>query len=239
MSQTLRNSVPLAVACALLAACGGGSGSLADKSPAQIAQAANDAVAKAQSVHMAGKVNTDGQDVTMDLVITSPKGFSGTMALQGKGSFMITSTDGATFYLTPDQQFWTSFGGTDPTVVQALVGKCLTVTSADTGFGGLVSGFSALTDLGQISKPLSNTSSLTKGATTTINGQQAVELKASDGSTIDIATQGTAYPLRISKSGSSGGSVDLDQWDSAGSISAPSGCQTLTDLIGGLASPTP
>ncbi len=168
--NAVRITATIIVSCGVLAACGSAAGTatatgLTDKSPTQIAQAARDAVAKAHSVHLKGNISSNGVDYALDLVVNSPKGLDGTMALSGKGSFVITTVDGGTFYLKPDQQFWTTYGGSDPAVLQVLNGKCITVTSADSGFGSLVSGFSSLTDLGQIfsKPPLSNPTTLSTG----------------------------------------------------------------------------
>jgi hypothetical protein len=235
--------IPLVLAGALLAACGSSSAQgagLADKSASQIAQAVSAAVSNASSVHMAGAVDSSGQNISFDVAIVSPKGLSGTMTLQGKGSFKIVSENGATFYVTPDQQFWTSFAGSNSAVVQELVGKCISASGSSAGFGSLTQGVSSLTNIHQLfSKPLSNTSGLTKGAVTTLNGRQVIKLIGSEGSVMDVPTQGDPLPVELSKPGSNGGTVDFDHWNSEGSISAPSGCVDFTQIAGSLASPTP
>jgi hypothetical protein len=197
------------------------------------------AASRAQSVHLAGSVATNGTNVSLDVIIARPKGFSGTITLEGKGKFGITTVAGSGFYLTPDAQAWASVGNNNPAFLQLVAGRCFTATSGDSGFGGLVSGLSAFTNFDELFGKIIGDSSLTKGPITTVNGQPAIELKTGDGSLLDVATSGAPYPIEISKSGPPGGKLDFDQWNAVRAVNAPTGCVPLRALVGGHASPTP
>jgi len=242
MSPARARFIFLPLAAVVLAACGGGSSTgqqngIANDSASQIAQMVRSALGSYSSVHMTGSVNSSGKNIGLDVIVVSPHGVDGTISISGSGSFRLITKDGATFYFTPDQQFWTTFAGSaGPAVLQQLIGKCVIATSATSGFGSLSSGVASLTDL-QHAFASGLTGKITKGAVHTANGQEAVPLTVSDGTVVEVPTQGSALPVEISKGG--GGKIELGQWNQAGTVSTPTGCVDINQLEQGLALPTP
>jgi hypothetical protein len=222
-------------AAIVVAACGG-SGGTADESPSQIAAATKQAAQAASSFHIKGDANSSGTLITLDLTVKEPHAVQGSMSISGKGSFQIATTDGSTYYMTPDDQFWSSYAS--PPAAQVLSGKCLTASAGDSGFGQLTEGFGKLTDLGSLFST-TDANSLTKGSQTTVDGQSAIPLTDSKGNELDVAATGQPLPLRLK--GTGGTDIQFDQWNSDVTISPPQGCLSVSDLqqqLGG-AAPTP
>jgi hypothetical protein len=48
-----------------------------------------------------------------------------------------------------------------------------------------------------------------------------VILKATDGSTVDIASSGPAYPVRVTTTGSDAAVYSLSNWNGVGAFTAP------------------
>ena len=236
---------PLAFTCVAAAACGSSSSSgsangIANESAAQIAHDVSKAIDAATSLHMSGSGSSNGSRFALDATIVPPSGLSGDFTLNGKGSFKLVTNDGKTFYMTPDHEFWTNYGGSNPAVLQLLNGKCILATDSSVGFGSLSAGFSSFANIRQLfSTALDNASGLTKEGVSTVDGQQVVKIKAADGSELSVATDGSPLPVEFSKSGSEGGSVKFDHWNAAGPISAPSGCIDFSKLAQSFPTPTP
>jgi len=95
--------------------------------------------------------------------------------------------------------------------------------------------FAALTEpTGELSFILRNpTISLTKGATTTVDGQKAIELKTKGklyNGAIYIAANGTPYPLLILKQGRETARITFTNWDHPAQLAAPTGAVALASL---------
>jgi len=226
-----------------LGACGsgsssnGGSGDRSSESAAQIVQDVRSSLAGFSSVHLGGTTSSSGKNYTFDLIVVPPRGLAGTISSSGAGSFKLVTTDNGTFYLTPDQQFWSTYAGSlGSSYVQQLAGKCFTTPGSGSQFGSLSTDFGKISDL-RHSFDSSVIGTVTKGAERTVNGQQVIPLKASDGTEIDVPAQGAALPVQVSQS--SGVTMTLTQWNQAGTISAPTNCVSITQLLQGLAIPTP
>ncbi len=74
---------------------------------------------------------------------------------------------------------------------------------------------------------------LTKGATTTIGGQQAIELKETGTpytGSIYIATAGKPYPILIVKHGQETGQTTFSGWNQPITLSAPANAIELSKL---------
>src|ERR1035441_10021106 len=69
----------------------------------------------------------------------------------------------------------------------------------------------------------------------TIGGEQALVLAGSDGSTLDVAAHGNAYPLRaIAPKSAKAGEITFSQWNAVPVITAPPAGQVvnLSQLTG-------
>jgi hypothetical protein len=214
-----------------LAACGssGSSGSsdngVASKSADQIVAAAQSAANGLGSVHVAGTVSTGAQPVTMDLDLANGKGGRGSMSASGL-SFQIISL-GQTAYFSGGQSFWQRFGG--QAAAQLLQGKWLKAPAT-----GSFGSFAKLTDMQTLfSKLLASRGSLTKGSTSTVNGQKVIAINDSaHGGTLYVATTGKPYPIRVANSGSTGGQLTFDRFNEQVSLTAPPNAIDISSLKG-------
>ena len=78
--------------------------------------------------------------------------------------------------------------------------------------------FSALSALTDISADLSSAGTVTSGGTGTVDGQSVVILKAADGTTVDIAGAGTAYPVQVRTDTAV---HQLSDWNGVGTFTPP------------------
>jgi hypothetical protein len=228
---------PIALASLLLVfgalpGCGGGSSSssssgsgVQDKSPEDILAATKVASDAARSVHVSGSIVSGGSPITLDMSLLAGKGGRGQLS-EGGLSFELIQV-GDTVYIKGSPAFYKHIGGS--AAAQLLQGKWLKAPASNSDFSSL----SQLTDLRQlVDQTLSNHgSSLAKIGTSTINGQKVVGITdKSKGGTLYIATTGTPYPIQIAKSGSGGGKINFDRWNSSVTVAAPANAIDVTQL---------
>jgi hypothetical protein len=121
---------------------GGGGGdaeSYADTSVDQIQKDVEAAMNELESVHLSGSIiDEEDGEITMDVTVSRDGDCTGTMALDGKGSFEILAVDGVS-YFKADEEFWTSQAGEDaaPMLMGAIGDKWATDSSDPEGFGEL------------------------------------------------------------------------------------------------------
>lgn len=217
------------LAAVLLTACGGSSGGdngeAAKKGP-EVAKDAAAALDKAGSVHIAGTVDSDEQQETLALDLQGSDA-SGTIGMGGQ-EVQLISAGGKVFVQAPTE-FWTS-QGLPAQAGTALGGKWVTVpqqaaSSLDTFT------LKSLTD--ELRNP-SDSTIKDPVTTTTLDGKKVVVVSQEDGSTVDVAAEGTAYPVKFeNKSSSSGGAITLSEFGKKSDIKAPAGALDLSSLMGG------
>lgn len=105
----------------VLSACGSGSDSYEDTAPDDIAKDVADAMKEVTSLHMAGTLTQDGQNIDVDLAMAESGNCEGTMSFEGQGSLdlIVTGGDG---YFKPDEQFWRSQAGSQADTIIGMVG---------------------------------------------------------------------------------------------------------------------
>jgi hypothetical protein len=217
------------LAAVLLAACGGGSGSgngEADKKGPQVAKDAAAALDKAGSAHVTATLASAGQREKVDLDMRGTD-TSGTVTI-GAQAVKIIST-GGNLYLQAPAEFFTAQGLSAEQAGQ-LVGKWVTLPKQS---GGGLGDFNLKSLSGELRKPSSGT---TKNAvkTATVNGTKVVVVTESDGSTVDVAAEGAAYPLRFqNKSSDNSGTITLSDFGKKFAIAAPPSPVPLPSLTGG------
>lgn len=214
---------------ALVSACGSSSDNgVASKSPDQILSAAMNAVNGAKSVHVTGSGVGSGSPVSVNLDLASGKGARGSISQGGLGFQVILV--GQTLYLSGSPEFWRHFGGA--AAAQLLQGKWLQAPANSGSFASL----STLTDMRRLFSSLSHHGTLTKGGTTTINGQKAVAVTDSGkGGTLYVATTGPSYPVEIVNGGAQGGRLVFDHYNQPVALSPPANAinvQQLQSLAG-------
>jgi hypothetical protein len=218
-------SLAVSAAVATIAGCGGASSNgVAAKSPDEILVAARNAVSDAKSVHVAGSVANGSTLVTVNLGLAAGKGGSGRMSVRGLTFDVIVVK--RVVYLKGSDSVWRHFGGN--AAVQLLHGKWLRGPAT-----GQLASFAALTNLhflfGQL---VSNHGALSKGGTSTVDGQKVVAVKdTTGGETLYVATTGKPYPIKIARTGGRGvGHLTFDRYNEPVSVSAPANSIDISKL---------
>lgn len=225
--QVLRAVAAAAILSLTVAACGGGgngSGNgVASKSPAEIVNAAHDAIASASAVHVAGSLLSSGASVSLDLNLVSAKGGRGVMSENGL-TFQIIAV-GQNVYIQASRAVWSHFVG--PAAAKLLDGRWLQAPAT-----GQFASVAALTDLRRIyGTVLPSHGGLKKGAVTTVNGRKAVAVTSTaTGETVYVATTGKPYPVAVVKSGSGGGRIVFDRINHPVSLAPPANALDLSKL---------
>ncbi len=220
--------VPIALAA--LAGCGDSSSSgngVSSKTPTEIVSAAKTAADSASSVHVTGSIVNAGSTIALDMELLKGTGGRGKLSQDGL-SFELVEVGGSV-YIKGSPAFYRHFAG--GAAAQLLQGKWLKAPADSGSFATLGS----LTDLRKLlDSTLASHGSLSKGATTKIEGQEAVGVKdLSRGGTLYVATTGKPYPLRIAKSGSGGGAVTFSDWNAPVTVTAPAKAVDLSQLESG------
>jgi hypothetical protein len=212
-----------------LGGCGSSGGDsssngIESKTPAEILAAATAAADSASSVHVSGSIVSAGSPITLDLELVSGKGGRGQIS-EGGLSFNLIQVDD-TAYISGSPAFYSHFGG--PAAAQLLEGKWLKAPATSGSFSSLGS----LTDLNQLlNTALSDHGALSKGPTTTIDGQRVLSVSdASHGGTLYVATTGKPYPIEISKAGKTGGKITFSDWNAPVTLEAPKDAIDLSQL---------
>lgn len=220
----------LALIAAGLSGCGSSSSSgngVAAKSPSEIVSAARAAADSASSVHVNGSIVNAGAPITLDMELLTGKGGRGQLSENGL-SFELVEV-GGDVYIKGSPAFYRHFAG--GAAAQLLDGKWLKAPAATGSFASLGS----LTDLRKLlDSTLASHGALAKGATSTIEGQQAIGVKdLSRGGVLYVATTGKPYPLQITKGGSGGGKVSFSHWNAPVTLKAPANAVDLSQLESG------
>ena len=155
--------LPLIIGSLILAACGSQPpSSITSESAQQVAQQVANALSNQHSVHLKGTVTRNGQNIALDITAVKPKALDGTLNIAGTGGFKIATSDGATFYITPDDQFWQTYSGGNSLAEQLLSGRCISADSSTPGVGQLTTGVQEITGIlsPNVGGELSNTNDL-------------------------------------------------------------------------------
>jgi hypothetical protein len=204
------------------AAASSAAGGLAGASAAQILTAAQKAFASASSVRLSGTVSDGGQKISIDLRVKRGAGATGTLTLDGKP--VTIRRIGKTAYVRGSSAFYAAL--MDASTARLLEGKWLKMSSSSKDFASLLQ----LTDLQTFAKGVfTPTGAVGKGAVTTYAGHRVVELRDGDGSTLDVALDGPAYPLRVTGPASAGAGQGLTftAYGAAVPLSAPPASQVV------------
>ncbi len=215
----------------LLAGCGSSSSStgngVASKTPTQIIAAAKAAAASAVSAHVAGSIVSEGKPILLDMELVAGKGGKGRITVEGLAVNLI-QVDRAV-YINGSTAFYKRLAGS--AAAQLLQGKWLKAPASSSNFES----FSQLTDLRKlIGSTLAAHGKLTRGQTTTMDGQKVIGLTdgAKEG-TLYVATTGAPYPIALVKKGSSGGKIVFDRWNKPVTITPPKNSVNINQLQSG------
>lgn len=217
---------PLALAGAL-AGCGGSASSdIASKPAAAILTAARSAAESASSVHVVSNASQDkGKLSAKSNLELASNGGRAQLSFLGISSETIRIAN--TLYVKGSRSFYTRLSRRGLHVPR---GAWLKTTANSPSLGQLA----ALTDAtSELHLLIKNTGTLTKGTTTTINGQKAIELKEATKhftSTIYIATTGSPYPIEIIKHGRETSQTTFSGWNQPTPLAAPANAVELANL---------
>jgi hypothetical protein len=200
----------------LLAGCGGSTDNgVASKSATEILAAAKAAAQSATSVRIISKNAQGPLTLTVNLELSSNAGRG---HISGLGVDFEVIRIGGTLYLKGNPTFYQRLGGA---AAHASPGAWLKAPVKS----GPLAQFAGFTDLpGEVGRLLSTAKPVTKGTTTTTNGQKTVELKQAGQlytGKIYIATTGNPYPVQITKTGRETGHTTLTNWNQPVSLTAP------------------
>lgn len=225
-----------------LSGCGS-SESLDTKSAAAILAASRAAAQKASTVHvhsqfyataiLRGKKRTDKPKTklvptsTIELQLAGERGGRARVAYLGRESEAIRI--GNTLYVKSGPQFYERLE--QRTHAHVPPGTWVKTTAN----GSETSQFAAFTEPGGeltllLAKPIV---SLTKGPTTTVKGQKAIELRTKGKlytGAIYIAASGTPYPIEIVRHGQEPGTITFTRWSDPVTVAAPADALQLSSL---------
>jgi hypothetical protein len=221
--------VVAALAAALVLAACGGKGTTTTKSPSkpadngvaakdanQILSDAKTALRGASSVHLTGAFADSGNRFGLDMRVGRGAA-TGSFTVQGS-QLNVLAVDGK-FYLR-GKLFWQKTGGAQ--LANAIGDRWVLVPPSSTAAASFAD-FKKLTELDAYADEfLKPTGTISKGQTGSVNGQPAVALKDSDGSSLWVATSGSPLPLRIEpKDTGTGDKLDFVDYNAPVSATAP------------------
>ncbi len=205
-----------------LSACGSGD-NLASKSPADIVKTVTAAMKSLKSVHLSGSISSGGQEQQIDMGADTAGNCSGTMGIGG-GTAHVLSVGGAS-YLKGDAAFWHAAGGSSGDQALALLGSKWAKMPSSSDFSQVCNLTKLFSKIGDVKGTLS------KGATTTINGMKALEIISKDASGtthIFVALDGAHYIVRADEiTGTEPGSLTLSKFNEPIDAKAPAS----TDVV--------
>jgi hypothetical protein len=210
-------TLALAIAVAGLAGCGGSADNgVSSKNASGILAAAKAAAQSATAVHVESQAAQGPLKLALNLELTSNGGHA---HISGLGVDFEVIRIGGTLYVKGNPAFYQRLGGA---AAHASPGTWLKAPVKS----GPLAQFAAFTDLpGEVGRLLSTAKPVTKGTTTTTNGQKTVELKQAGQlytGKIYVATTGKPYPVQITKTGRETGRTTFTNWNQPVSLSAPS-----------------
>lgn len=213
----------LGAASLLLGACG--SSPLEGKTGPEVAAAAADALEAAGSVHVAGTMSTDGQEGQIDLQLQGEDAI-GSITLGGTEIQLITA--GGAVYAQAPLEFWTSFG--IPDGAAAMFENRWVTVPGEAGAGFAEFSLAGFAD--ELRNPSDGAikDEVSEGE---VDGEDVVVVEQENGSTLKVADDDPAYPLEMTNSGDSTGTVTFDRFGETTDISAPVNPLDLSQLAGG------
>ncbi|WP_182525322.1 hypothetical protein [Nocardioides dongkuii] len=222
-------------AAALLTGCGGDddgdngnkggsdASSFTDQSAVDIVTEAKDAMGTLESVKVSGSIDTDGEEVALDLAMNTEGTCEGSVSIDG-ANLELLGVDGTTWF-KPDEAFWRQQAGEQAEMVMKTVGDRWVVVPAGEG------GFSELCDLDSLLDQMLSDSdededSYEKGDVEDVDGTEAIAITnvdAEDGDSIGyVAVEGEHYLLKMEqKDTDEPGSITFSDFDAELAVEPP------------------
>jgi hypothetical protein len=217
---------------AFLCGCGSSSNGVASKSPADILATASSAAQQASSVHIQANSSSGALTLTLDMSYTK-NGAHGSVSVFGLDYQLIRIGD--TLYVSGNSRFYGELAQTLSGHAASAVAKLPPGTWLKAMVGsGPGSGLASITDMdGELALILGRGTPVARGAETSVNGQQAIELKQTaklyNGS-LFIATTGKPYPILERKTGREHGQTSFSDWNQPVTLTAPANAIEISHL---------
>jgi hypothetical protein len=202
------------------------SNGVASKSPSAIVAAARAAIGGVSTVHVSGSGIENGEPISLNLSLVAGKGGRGTVSENGVGFQLVVI--GKTLYFEGSAAFWKKAGG-GSAAAALFAGKWLKAPT--TGEFSSVVAFTSPKSL--FAELLAPKGSLSKGALTTVLGQQVVPITDhSDGGVLYVAATGPPYPVELVGSSKKHDVVVINDIGKPVSLTAPPGAIDISKLTG-------
>jgi hypothetical protein len=208
------------------AGCGSSSNGVASKSASEILAASKTTAEAATSVHVTSKTAQGRLNAMTDLQLT---GEGGRAHISLLGIAFETIRTGDTLYIKGSPLFNKRLYRT--TGLRLPEDAWLKTPAKDSPLAQLAVYTNLNSELGFMLTSTGNP--LTKGATTTIDGQQAIELKETAKlyrGTFYIATTGKPYPIQIIKHGRETGLTTFTDWNRPVHVDSPTNAVDVSVL---------
>jgi len=176
------------------------------------------AVRGASSMHMDGRLTDSGKPVGLNMSLLRGGSMSGTITQNSVPLSLIGAN--SKIYVKATRPFLEELHA--ESVCSLMCGKWVQMSGPE------ASQLTGSLSMANLTKSLtSGLPSFRKNGMTTVGGQQAVELKASNGSILDVAAQGKPYPLRVVAPAGRQGSVRFSQWDNVPAPKPPPSSEVI------------
>jgi hypothetical protein len=198
-------------------------GALDGLSADQIASRAIADFKTVSSVHVNGSVKSSGQNISLNLSLGT-QGCTGTMGISGEGSFVLLKI-GNTLWIKPDDTFWKKAAGSAGSAVTDLLsGKYIKPSSS----GSSLASIGDLCNPDQFAKSFGgDMTGMVKGASTTISGQPALQIKDSGDPASAYVTESAKPEFLRLDGGGSNGKLDFTQYNAPLNLTPPPASKVL------------
>jgi len=199
-------------------------GALSGLGADEIARRATADLKPVSSVHVAGTVTDSGQHFAVNLTLGT-QGCTGTLGIKGEGSFRLLKI-GKKFWIKPDNKFWkyAAGGAASPAVMQIVGGKYIEPSGKDSSLKE-IGAFCSPSQFASFFDPAQMTG-MTKGVTTTVSGQPALQIKDT-GDTASAYVTMSAKPQFLRLDAGSSGRFDFTDYNVPMNLVPPPASETL------------
>ena len=207
---------------------GGGGSDFAAESASAIEKASIEDMKAINAVHMEGSITQQGNEIGLDLSLTTEGDCAGTVSRGESGSAEVVTLDGTSWF-KPDEEFWRAQAGPAADNIMSQVGdNWVQLPEGDQSFAS----FCDLDELlDQIDDDQDKPSE--KGETEEVDGAEAITLTRDDEQegtiTVWVAVDDPHHILKVQQEGGDApGSFTFSEFDEDAAIEAPADDEVIT-----------